>query len=159
MTRAPVLIDATLLDDLASRASDTARRRLNLNFHTPQAEVANRLLNAVEPGSYIAPHRHADPTKDETMVVVRGRFGILFFDEAGEVTRTATLGARDDALGVDIPHGTYHALVALEPGSIFFEAKAGPYLPLGEHERAPWAPKEGDAEAPAYLARLEAHFA
>jgi hypothetical protein len=41
---------------------------------------------------------------------------------------------------------------ALEPGTVFLEAKAGPYLPLSADEKAPWAPVEGDGKAPALLA-------
>jgi hypothetical protein len=59
---------------------------------------------------------------------------------------------------VNIPHGMYHTLVALEPGSVFFEAKAGPYAPLTSQEKAPWAPAEGELSASTYLADLKRLF-
>jgi cupin fold WbuC family metalloprotein len=86
--RAVTLIDAALLDATSSKARGSARLRMNHNFHLSEAEPANRLLNAVEPGSYVTPHRHLDPAKDETFVVVRGRFGLVCFDESGAVTLT-----------------------------------------------------------------------
>ncbi len=153
-----ILIDNLLLDQTSEAALASPRRRKNHNFHTPAAEGANRLLNAVEPGSYIQPHRHLDPNKDETFVVVRGRFGLVLFDEAGNVARTATLGPGAQAVGANIPHGTYHTLVSLHPGSVFFEAKAGPYLPISAGERAPWAPGEGEPGASEYLVELERLF-
>lgn len=156
------LIDADLLDAVSREAQASPRRRRNRNFHPADDFPAQRLLNAVEPDSYIAPHRHLDPRKDETMIVLRGCLGLVIFDDAGAVARTAVLqagGARAGACcGVDIPHGTWHTLVALEPGSVFLEAKAGPYLPLVPAERAPWAPAEGDAAAADYLEKLRALF-
>jgi len=154
----PTLIDKQLLDETSEAARASPRRRRNHNFHVSEAEGANRLLNAVEPGSYIQPHRHFDPNKDETFVVVRGRFGLVLFDQTGNVARTAILAAGADAVGANIPHGTYHTLVSLQQGSVFFEAKAGPYAPISDAERAPWAPREGESKAAQYLAELERLF-
>ncbi len=152
------LIDRALLDAVTLEARASARRRMNRNFHAAASDRCNRLLNAVEPDSYIAPHRHLDPGKDEIFVVLRGRFGVAIFDDAGNATRTHVLSAGADCIGVDIAHGTWHTLVSLEPGSVFLEAKAGPYAPLSASERAGWAPAEGSPEAGAYLARLRKLF-
>jgi cupin fold WbuC family metalloprotein len=152
------IIDGAMLSAVTAQARATPRRRKNYNFHADDAHPANRLLNAVEPGSYVQPHRHLDPAKDETFVVVRGSFGLVLFDEAGTVVQSALLAAGGAAVGADVPHGTYHTLISLEPGSVFFEAKAGPYRPIDDKERAPWAPAEGDPQAAAYLAELERRF-
>ena len=151
----PRLIDRTLLDAVSADAAAHSRRRRNRNFHPADDYPAHRLLNAVEPGSYVAPHRHLDPSKDESLVVLRGRFGIVIFNDDGNVTLTAELAAVSERLGIDIPHGTWHSVVSLEPGSVFFECKAGPFLPLSDAERAPWAPGENDAGAAEYLAWLQ----
>jgi hypothetical protein len=42
---------------------------------------------------------------------------------------------------------------------VFFEAKAGPYTPISDAERAVWAPREGEPQVAAYLRKLEALFA
>lgn len=149
-------IDKALLDELSDAAKAGARRRQNRNFHRDDGQPAHRLLNAIEPGSYVMPHRHLDPAKDETMVVLRGRLGLVEFADDGRVLQASVLGPGLDALGVDIPHGTWHTVFALEPGTVFFEAKAGPYLPLADDEKAPWAPAEGMPAAVAYQARLAA---
>jgi cupin fold WbuC family metalloprotein len=148
------LIDNAMLDELSGEATASPRGRRNRNFHSNDAQPAHRLLNAIEPGSYVMPHRHLDLNKDETMVVLRGRLGLIVFDDAGNSARVLVLGPGLDALGVDLAHGIWHTVFALEPGTIFLEAKAGPYLPLTVAEKAPWAPAEGAADAPAYLARL-----
>lgn len=155
----PNWISTEMLRDLTARAMAAPRRRKNHNFHTGEAAPCQRLLNAVEPDSYIPPHRHLDPDKDETIVLLSGRIGIVFFDETGTITGDAVLDVAASRFGVTIPANTYHSLVALTTGSVFFEAKAGPYRPLAENERAPWAPNESDAAAPAYLATLRRRFA
>lgn len=153
------LIDDALLDAVSAEAKASPRRRKNRNFHGADDEPAHRLLNAIEPGSYIAPHRHLDAFKDETMIVLRGRLGLVEFNDAGEVLRTAVLGAGGAAaLGVDIPRGTWHTVFALEAGTVFLEAKAGPYRALTADERASWAPAENAAEAGGYLQRLTRLF-
>lgn len=157
MKTAP-LIDRTLLDEVSRMARESPRHRKNYNFHAADEDVSHRLLNAMEPDSYIQPHCHADPAKDETIVALRGRFGVVFFDHSGSVTGTAVLEPSGPAVGVTIPHGVFHTLVSLAPGGVFFESKAGPYRPLASGERAPWSPAEQDTAAPAYLAHLAGLF-
>ena len=141
------LIDQPLLNATCQTAADSERQRKNANFHPADDFPAHRLINAMQPGSYVRPHRHNDPNKDESIVVLQGRFGYLSFDDAGNVLETLTLAAGGPVYGVDIPHGTPHTLLALEPNSVFFEAKAGPFVPLSQDEIAAWSPAEGSAEA------------
>jgi cupin fold WbuC family metalloprotein len=148
------VIDRKMLDQLVAEAQASPRRRKNLNFHPGDAFCCHRLLNALEPDSYIRPHRHLDPLKDESMVMVRGRMGALVFDDTGNVIRKAIIAAGGNAVAVDIPHGLFHTVVALESGTVFFESKAGPYLPLTDEEKGGWAPAEGTEEAVHYLAGL-----
>ncbi len=152
------LITGTLLDNVISEAKKSPRRRKNYNFHPSDESRCHRLLNALEPGTYIRPHRHLDPEKEELMLLLKGRMGMIFFDDAGTVTETALLAVGSESFGIDIPWGTYHSLVCLEPGTVFLEAKAGPYRPFTPEENAPWAPTEQEPTAPVYLAELERLF-
>lgn len=152
------LITTELLDRVSGEAKVSQRRRKNFNFHPHDDSRCNRLLNALESGTYIRPHRHLDPEKDELMVLLRGRMGMIFFDHAGNVTETVILTAGGPVSGIDIPAGTYHSLVCLEPGTVFLEAKAGPYRPFTPEETAPWAPAEQDPAAGSYLSGLERLF-
>ncbi len=144
------------LTELIRQAQAAPRRRRNLNFHASDDASCHRLLNAIEPDSYIAPHRHLEPDKDETLLVLSGEIGVVAFDEGGVVLSADILRAGGDRFGVTIPAGQFHTLIALAPGSVMFEAKAGPYRPLSERERAAWAPPEGHENAPQYLAELRA---
>jgi cupin fold WbuC family metalloprotein len=154
----PQLIDDALLARVASDAQTAPRGRKNFNFHPHNDYPAHRLLNGIEPGSYVAPHRHAEASKDETMVVLRGKLGAVFFDDSGNITARHLLTANGSAIGIDIPHNTWHTVLALEPGTIFLEAKAGPYAPLTEEEKASWAPLENEAGAGEYYQRLSDLF-
>ncbi|MBI2308927.1 MAG: WbuC family cupin fold metalloprotein [Rhodocyclales bacterium] len=152
------LIDGALLTAVSADAAARPRRRANHNFHPADDFPAHRLLNAIEPDSYLPPHRHLDPAKDESIIVLRGELGVLRFDDAGTVLDVWRLSAGGDRVGVDIPHGTWHTVIALQPGTVIFEAKSGPYRPLGDAEKAPWAPAEGDAAAADYWRTLRQRF-
>jgi len=151
------IISKQLLDEVTAAARKNPRLRQNWNIHPRDDFPAHRLLNAMEPGSYIMPHRHLDPSKDETFLIVRGNLGILVFDENGTVTEKLLLAAEGENIGADIPAGVFHTAVSLHAGTVFFEAKAGPYTPLTDAEKAPWAPESGVA-AETYLAALQKEF-
>lgn len=134
------------LHALSERARGTLRLRLNRNLHEMDDPV-HRLLNALEPGTYIQPHRHLSPPKSETIVVVAGALGLLLFDDAGGVRDAVRLEAGGERFGADLPASAWHTLVALQPGTVFFETKSGPYSrPLPE-DLLPGFPAEGEPSA------------
>lgn len=151
-------IDSPMLASLSREARALPRKRKNYNFHASELAVCHRLLNAVEPNSYIPPHRHLSSDKDETILVLAGRIGVLAFDDKGIVTMRRIMAPASGTVGVNIPAGVFHSLVALEPGSVFFESKAGPYEPLKPEEKAPWAPAEDAFVAGDYLAFMADFF-
>lgn len=153
------VIDTLSLAELSQAARLSPRLRKNMNFHASNEAHCHRLLNALEPGTYIQPHRHLDPEKDESMILIRGRFGILIFDQEGAIAQQLILGADSGNLGITIPAGVFHSMLALESGSVFFESKAGPYAALGDAEKASWAPAEGENGWLEYLETMQARFA
>jgi cupin fold WbuC family metalloprotein len=148
------VFDETRLAQLSAEALAAPRKRKNLNIHPSDDFCCHRLFNAIEPGSYIRPHRHLDTTKDETFVIISGALGVVMFDDDGAIAESVVLTAGGPVLAVDIPHGRFHSAVSLEPGTIFFESKAGPYLPLAVEEIAGWAPAEGAPDVRDYLTGL-----
>ena len=131
---------------LSEDARSRPRLRANRNLHRMEDPV-HRLLNAIEPGSYVRPHRHLEPPKAETVVVVSGALGLLVFDGGGAVVATALLRPAPGPFLADLPAGAWHSFVALEPGTVFFETKSGPYAPPSPSDLAPWAPEEGKEAA------------
>ena len=148
------IVTNELLQQLTESARTSPRLRKNHNLHPSNESRCHRLLNAIEPASYIRPHRHLDPEKDEAFILISGRLGVILFSDTGAVTETVILSHQGGILVADVPNGVFHTAVSLELGTVFFEAKAGPYLPLGTAEFAVWAPAEGDGNAVQYLEQL-----
>lgn len=152
------IVDRRLLEQVSSEASASPRLRRNHNIHRSDESRCHRLLNAIEPGSYIRPHRHLDPEKDEAFIIMKGRLGVVTFTDDGEIAETVILSHSGDILAADIPSGVYHTAVSLESGTVFYEAKAGPYLPLAEDEKALWSPDDCDSQSLIFLERLRGLF-
>ncbi|MCE4057412.1 WbuC family cupin fold metalloprotein [Pseudomonas sp. Au-Pse12] len=153
----PSFLDQALFSDLAEKAAANPRGRQHHNFHAME-EPCHRMAVGLQPSTYIAPHRHLSADKAETLLVLKGRLGVLIFDEAGQVQSQRVLQAGGDCVGVDLPAGVFHGLVVLEPDSLMFECKAGPYRPVSEGEQAYWAPREGEPGVAEYQAWMRAHF-
>jgi len=143
------LLDSALFSSLVERARSSPRLRVNHNFHGSMEENPHRFLNVMLRGTYIAPHRHLDPPKAESFLVLEGEMAFFTFDDAGRIASTHALGR--DVMGVDIAPGVWHTMTPLTPHAICFEVKPGPYSASNDKEFAPWAPREGDAAVKAYL--------
>ena len=146
------------LDELANKAKANPRLRQHKNIHSCYQDPCQRLFNAIEPGSYIRPHKHATDPRDEMLVAVRGLMALVTFNDEGEVTAVVRFGsekyASECAVGVELPSSTWHTVVALVPGCVLLEVKAGPFDPSQPKDLAPWAPKEGEPNAKQYLENL-----
>ena len=146
-------VDLERLERLSAAARANPRLRMNENLHGMQDPI-HRLLNATEPGTYVQPHRHLDPPKAETLSVVRGKGAVLVFDDQGALLERAIFSPTGPMLVMELPPGTWHSLVALEPGTVWFEVKAGPYVPLPPADIASWAPAPNSPDAPRYLEHM-----
>lgn len=124
------IIDKNLLDEVSAQAKASPRLRMNYNFHHSLDEKCHRMLNAVEPGTDIPIHRH--PDKDESFVILRGKVRSTTYNDDGSVIDSVVLSQEDGIYGVDIPQGVWHKLESLEPASVIFECKEGPYVPHEE---------------------------
>lgn len=153
----PRFLDQTLFGALVEQAAANPRQRQHHNFHQME-EPCHRMAIGLQPDTYIPPHRHLSADKAEALLVLKGRLGLLIFNDAGEVLDKRVLQAAGECVGVDLPPGVFHALVVLEADSILFECKAGPYKPVGEGEQASWAPREGEPGVAEYQAWMRAQF-
>ncbi|WP_418697464.1 WbuC family cupin fold metalloprotein [Bacteroides sp.] len=147
------LITEELLDTVTAQAKENPRLRMNYNFHATMDAPIHRLLNAMEPGTYLPPHRHTD--KVESYIVLRGSLLALFYDEAGNVTEKVQLNPAEGKFGLEIPPGTWHSVIPLESGTVIYEIKNGPYIPLSPEDMASWAPDPSDVEgAKSFMKRM-----
>ena len=145
------LIDNTLLDNLIGKAKDAPRKRAHFNLHPALHDPVQRLCIAMEPGTHVRPHRHSDPETWEILVILRGSLALNIFDERGKVLERTVLKAGGPITALEFPLNTWHAPASLEPGTVVFEIKQGPYKPIAENNLAQWAPAEGAPEAEKFL--------
>ena len=80
------LITDSLLNNVSGQAKENPRLRMNYNFHESMDAPIHRMLNALEPDTYLPPHRHKNPDKEEIYIVLRGSLLAILFDEEGNVT-------------------------------------------------------------------------
>ena len=144
-------IDTTLLQDLCRQANEVPRRRAHHLLHGSHAESVQRMLIALQPGTYLRPHRHLDPPKWELLLVLKGVVAWLGFDDEGRVSARLEAGAHKTSKGLESPEGTWHSLVCLTPDTVIFECKPGPFAPVAPQDFAPWAPAEGAGETADYV--------
>ena len=124
------LITEELLNEVTAQAKANPRLRMNYNLHDSLEAPAQRLLNALEPGTVLPIHRH--PHTAETYLLLRGRIRVMYYNDRKEETESVTLDPAKGSYGVHIPAGQWHTLEVQESGSVIFEVKDGPYRALGE---------------------------
>jgi len=138
-------INHKLLKVTSSKAEQSGRLRMNHNFHKDLSDTLQRMLNAMEPHTYVQPHKHEEPDKREIFVILKGRIVVIEFDDDGEIVDHVILDRKAGNYGVEISPGKWHSLISLEKGSAVYEVKDGPYHQIDDKNFANWAPKEGEA--------------
>ena len=150
----PSTLVTELNEELMARAIEGAqkspRKRVILPLHKESEALLQRMLNAIQPGSYIRPHRHGNE-RAESIVVLKGRLLFHVFSEEGLLKKSHDLSAGS---AIDMDGGVWHSFQALEPDTVLFEVKPGPYNAATDKVFAPWAPEEFSPEAEAYLESL-----
>ena len=145
------------LNDLISEAKRSSRKRQHRNIHNSFDDKCQRLMNAIGTDSYIAPHRHQIDPKTECLIAVKGLFAAIIFSDDGVVEQIECFGSekyKNVSLGLELPSGIWHTVLALKDGSILFEVKEGPFNLSKAKEYASWAPDEESIESKDYLCQL-----
>lgn len=123
-----MLINDQLLNTVTGQAKASSRLRMNFNLHDSLDAKAQRLLNALEPGTVLPAHRHSHTA--ETYIVLRGSIRVMFYNDAKLLTAEFLIDPKEKEYGIHIPAGQWHTLEVLESGTVIFEVKDGPYAPL-----------------------------
>lgn len=148
------LVDNQLFLRLLKQPKASPRHRSHFCFHRYE-EPLQRVVQGLQPESYVPPHKHQRPDKVEVFICLKGKAAVFQFDDQGRVTKKVVISPQGPVYATDIPPRVWHTLVCLQPNTIIYEAIQGPYNPKTHKKLAPWAPKEGDPQAPAYLAKLK----
>lgn len=153
-----VALDAALLARGVEASRTSPRRRMMVPLQR-RPEGVQRMLNFLQPGSYIRPHRHPGPEQVECIAVLQGRIGVLEFSAEGVVRGQWLLeGGRAEASLVDIDAGVWHGLAVLAPDTVILEVKRGPYDAASDKQFPAWAPEEGAPESAPLLREWEGLF-
>ena len=149
-----IIINDDFIKPVMLKAKASPRRRMNYNFHPQLDDPLQRMLNCLEPDTYIQPHKHENPDKCEAFILLKGKLLVVEFDNAGQVTAHALLEASSGTHGAEIAPCVFHCIIALEPGTVVYEVKNGPYSPIDDKNFASWAPKEGEERCQKYVQNL-----
>lgn len=123
-----MLLDDNLLNGVTEKAKESERLRMNYNLHDTLDAKAQRLLNALEPGTVIPIHRHRQTS--ETYILLRGRLKVIFYNDDGCISGFSEMDCKKGVYGIHIEKGQWHTLEVLESGTVIFEVKDGPYIPF-----------------------------
>ena len=138
------VINDNLLSVLHWKAKENERLRMNFDLRTTAEDGSQRMLNALEPGTHVAIHRHLKSS--ETVICLEGCLDWVFYEElpnmdAGGPVHDGEVAAdehqfvevarfricpREQKYGIQIPLGAWHSIEVYEPSTIF-EAKDGAF--------------------------------
>lgn len=142
------------VNDSIELSKQSPRKRIILPFHKSNEDKLHRMFNALQPGTYIRPHCHMTDNKCESVIVLQGGICFITFKEDGEILSYQNIYANSDIFGVDLEPDTIHSFVVLEPDTLIFEVKPGPYVMANDKDFMPWAPEEGTEEANLFVDKL-----
>jgi len=124
-------ITQAILNKLTEEAKASEKLRMNLDLRNSDTDGSQRMLNAIEPESILPIHRHQKTS--ETMVCLRGRLQVEFYDELERICADSfVIEPNGVNVAVSIPIGVWHTVHALESGTCILEMKDGKYEPLLE---------------------------
>ncbi|MFO8053606.1 MAG: WbuC family cupin fold metalloprotein [Bacteroidales bacterium] len=149
-----IIADKKLLDRLSAKAKASKRKRSMFNFHKDASDPMHRMLNAMEPGTYVPPHKHENPDKREAFWVLRGKIALILFSDDGSIRQQIIMGSQTGNYGAEIPARTWHCLVCLKENSVAYEVKDGPWHPQNDKKYPSWAPKENTKQANAFVNKM-----
>lgn len=133
-------------------ASVSSRGRHPKILHKTGASF-NEVFNFITRDSYMQPHMHPGAEKIETILLVKGRLIVLYFDDGGEVVRTIEL-KNEGIDSIRVPAFTWHTYVVVSDEVVTYETMMGKYQPETWKRLAAWAPEENSLNSESYLYSL-----
>ena len=129
-----MLINNEFINTLLAQAKKSPRLRQHYDLRNSAADTSQRMLNALQPGTEVAIHRHEETA--ETVVCLMGKLEEVMYEEIQDSSGERTfreisrqlLSSKEGLYGMQIPAGVWHTVHVIEP-SVIFEAKDGAYMP------------------------------
>lgn len=149
-----IKITSKQCEELSVIAAHHNRKRTIHNFHEGASDLLQRMINAMEPETYVQPHKHDNPDKREVFIALSGEALVVEFADDGEISDHAIIKPLSACMAVEIPPKIYHAIYALKRGTILYEVKDGPYDVATDKVFASWAPAENSKDSEMYKKEL-----
>lgn len=152
-------IGATELEKLKAAVKASPKGRARINAHPDGEDTLHEMIIAIDPASYIRPHKH--PGKSEAFHIVEGDVDIVVFSDDGEIDRIVELGAPGGsrAFYYRMSSAFFHTLIIRSRMLIVHEITNGPFRPQAT-VFADFAPEESETgKAEAWQADLLARVA
>lgn len=125
-------ITKEFLDGLTEQAKQSPRLRISYDLRNVPNDNSQRVLNALEPGTEVAIHRHL--ASSETTALIRGSLLMRIYNDDGTEKESFVVGAKGPVSFYVLAKGTWHTCDVLESGTIMFEAKDGKYEPVSPND-------------------------
>lgn len=144
-----------IIDQGLDASRKSPRKRIILPIHRRQDARVQRMINFLQPGTYIRPHLHPRKEASETIIVAKGKIRLFLFTDNGKVRQIVDLFSEPGEDLFDIEPGIWHSFIVLEADTVLYECKAGPYDGELDKRFANWAPDEFTPETLQYLNQLQ----
>jgi cupin fold WbuC family metalloprotein len=132
----------------------TPKHRVRINAHPGNDDSLHEMIIAIEPGSYVRPHKH--PGKSEAFHIIEGQVDVVVFKDDGNIDRIVSLGAKgsNHPFYYRMSTARFHTLIIRSNLLVVHEITNGPFDPTGAIY-AMFAPEESDsAKATTFQAEL-----
>lgn len=128
-------LDKQLFNEIAAKAAESPRLRMNYDLRNDGDEQSQRMLNVLLPGTFVPIHRH--PLTSETVVCLEGTCIERYYDNDGNETEHFVLSVGSNLIGLQIPAGQFHSLevpAAWKEKAVILEFKAGKFEPAKKED-------------------------
>lgn len=144
-----------LIEEGLEASRKSLRKRMILPIHRKQNAEVQRLINFLQPETYIRPHKHPLDHATESIVILKGTIRFFTLDEEGAVLTDRMLRSGPIPAVIDIEPNMWHTFIVLEENTILFECKKGPYNAETDKVFAQWASEESESNP---LQKLKKHL-
>lgn len=126
------IIGKSIIEEVHSQAKESPRLRMNYNIHESLDEEVHKLLNSLQPGTVMPIHRHLNPEKKETFVLLEGSLEVLKYDSNKNIVERHLMNHESGNIICEIMPNEWHSFHVLEPDTLILEIKKGPYVAIQE---------------------------
>lgn len=147
-----------MIEDGLKASRESERLRIILPIHRKQDAKVQRMINFLQPGTYIRPHMHPLDHATESLILIQGSIRFYTFDMDGNGLTEDEIQSKPLPGLVDIEPNVWHSFIVLEENTILFECKKGPYDAKTDKVFAEWSPEEGAKDVEKWMEKFYLGF-